>query len=381
MISKTISFIKKLYDSEEFIPLHVPRFLGREKEYLIECIDSTFVSYVGKYVAQFEDMTAKFTGAKYAVAVVNGTVALQIALKLAGVKYNDEVITQPLTFIASCNAIKHLGAFPTFVDVEKETLSMSPEKLDEFLNCNLRDINGEKINKITGRKIKAIVPVHIFGHPNRIQEIIEVAAKYELPVVEDSAESLGSSYKGKHTGTFGKLGILSYNGNKTLTTGGGGMIITNDKKLADQARHITTTAKIPHRYEYIHDEIGYNYRLTNINAALGVAQMEYINEILDNKKNTAEEYRNFFGDSEICYCDQPINSKSNFWLNTILLKDFDQRNKFLEETNNSGIMTRPVWRLMNKLEMFKDCYSNNLSNAEWLEKRLVNIPSSYRLIK
>ncbi len=222
MISKTISFIKKLYDSEEFIPLHVPRFLGREKEYLIECIDSTFVSYVGKYVAQFEDMTAKFTGAKYAVAVVNGTVALQIALKLAGVKYNDEVITQPLTFIASCNAIKHLGAFPTFVDVEKETLSMSPEKLDEFLNCNLRDINGEKINKITGRKIKAIVPVHIFGHPNRIQEIIEVAAKYELPVVEDSAESLGSSYKGKHTGTFGKLGILSYNGNKTLTTGGGG---------------------------------------------------------------------------------------------------------------------------------------------------------------
>lgn len=379
MIQETIKFIKELYGETDFIPLHTPVFLGNEKKYLNECIDSTFVSYVGKFVSEFEEKTAEFTGAKHAVAIVNGTAALQIALKLVDVQENDEVITQPLTFVASCNAIKHNGAYPTFVDVEKNTLGMSPEKLELFLSNNTKLVNGELINKNTNRKIKAVLPVHIFGHPNRIDEITEVAYKYNLKVVEDSAESLGSYFKEKHTGTFGDIGILSYNGNKTLTTGGGGMILTNDQKLAERAKHITTTAKVPNSYEYIHDEIGYNYRMTNVNAALGVAQMEYINKILDNKKETAEFYNTFFQNSEITFCDQPINSSSNFWLNTIILKDIEHRNIFLNETNKAGVMTRPAWRLMNKLSMFSDCYSDDLNNSNWLEARLINIPSSYRI--
>ncbi len=378
MIQETIKFVKELYGDKDFIPLHAPVFLGNEKEYLNECIDSTFVSYVGKYVTQFEEMTAKYTGAKYATAIVNGTAALQIALKLVGIQPGDEVITQPLTFVASCNAIKHNGAFPTFVDIDKNTLGMSPGKLKFFLKNHTKFENGVLVNKFTKRKIKAILPVHIFGHPARITEIIEVANEFNLKVVEDAAESLGSKYKDKHTGTFGKIGILSYNGNKTLTTGGGGMILTDDEDVAKRAKYLTTTAKVPHPYEYVHDEIGYNYRLANVNAALGVAQMEYIGKILDNKKDTAQHYRGFFENSEIEYFDQPANSSSNFWLNAIVLSDLDYRNIFLSETNKSGIMTRPAWRLMNKLDMFNDCYADDLSNAEWFEERIVNIPSSYR---
>ena len=379
MIQKTIKFIKELYGEDDFIPLHVPVFLGNEKKYLNECIDSTFVSYVGKYVSQFEEITANYTGAKYAVAMVNGTAAFQIALKIVGVSTNNEVITQPLTFVATCNAIKHNGAIPTFVDVEKETLGMSPEKLDSFLKNQTKFVDGNCVNISTKRIIKAIAPVHIFGHPNRIDEIVEIANKYNLKVVEDSAESLGSFYKNKHTGTFGEIGILSYNGNKTLTTGGGGMLLTDSKEIAEHAKHLTTTAKVPHKYEYIHDEVGFNYRLTNVNAALGVAQMERIEQILENKRATAKLYGEFFASSDIKFINEPKDSTSNFWLNAVILNDRKERDLFLEETNKANVMTRPIWRLMNKLEIFSDSFSDDLTNSEWLEDRVVNIPSSYRV--
>ncbi len=379
MIQKTIKFIKELYGEDDFIPLHVPVFLGNEKKYLNECIDSTFVSYVGKYVSQFEEITANYTGAKYAVAMVNGTAAFQIALKIVGVSTNNEVITQPLTFVATCNAIKHNGAIPTFVDVEKETLGMSPEKLDSFLKNQTKFVNGNCVNISTERIIKAIAPVHIFGHPNRIDEIVEIANKYNLKVVEDSAESLGSFYKAEHTGTFGDIGILSYNGNKTLTTGGGGMLLTDSKEIAEHAKHLTTTAKVPHKYEYIHDEVGFNYRLTNVNAALGVAQMERIEQILENKRATAKLYEKFFANSDIKFISEPKDSTSNFWLNAVILNDRKERDLFLEETNKANVMTRPIWRLMNKLKIFSDSFSDDLTNSEWLEDRVVNIPSSYRV--
>jgi aminotransferase in exopolysaccharide biosynthesis len=353
-------------------------FLGKEKEYLNDCIDTTFVSYVGKYVKKFEDMTAAFTGAKYAVAIVNGTAALQIALRIAGVETDDEVITQPLTFIATTNAISHCGAKPVFVDVDLETMGMSAEKLNDFLklNCEIKD--GFCFNKTSGKKISAIVPMHTFGHPCRIDEIIEIANKYHIPVIEDSAESLGSYYKGKHTGTFGLAGILSYNGNKIVTTGGGGMIITDNEEFAKRAKHITTTGKIPHKWEYVHDIVAFNYRLPNINSAVGVAQMEKLNEMLENKRNTAKYYNKFFETNGIKFFTEPFQSKSNYWLNAVLLPGSDQRDSFLEFTNANGVMTRPAWRLMNKLEMYKECQTGNLDNARWLEERVVNIPSGYR---
>jgi aminotransferase in exopolysaccharide biosynthesis len=390
MYKQFIDFVKSIYGTQDFIPLHPPLFQGKEKEYLIDCIDSTFVSYVGKYVTKFEEMTAEFTGAKYAVAVVNGTAALQIALQVAGVKHGEEVITQPLTFVATANAISHCGANPVFVDVDLDTLGMSPEKLEEWLKHNTKPSKLSKhsqhsqhfskpINQSTNRPISAIVPMHTFGFPCRINEIIEVANKYNIPVIEDSAESLGSYFNGKHTGTFGLAGILSYNGNKTITTGGGGMIITDDEEFAKKAKHITTTAKLPHKYEYVHDQIAYNYRLTNLNAAIGVAQMEQLDKFIENKRQTAKMYQEFFNGSDIKFFDEPQNTKSNFWLNTILLKDLKERNEFLEYTNDNGVMTRPIWRLMNKLKMYKNCQCGNLDNAEWLEERAVNIPSGVRI--
>ena len=380
MYSEIVEFIKRLYPNQNPVPLHAPVFLGKEKAYLSDCIDSTFVSYIGKYVTQFEEITAKYTGAKFAVAVVNGTAALQTALKISGVRYGDEVITQPLTFVATVNAISHCGAIPVFVDVDLDTLGMSPEKLDDWLkkNVKLDSQSGKSYNKITMNAITAIVPMHTFGFPCRIDEIIEIANKYNIPVIEDSAESLGSFYKGKHTGTFGIAGILSYNGNKTITTGGGGMIITNDESFAKNAKHITTTAKIPHPFEFVHNEIGYNYRLTNVNAALGVAQMEYLDKILQNKKETSIRYENFFKNLEVKFLTESKNSISNYWLNVIQLKDRNERETFLEFTNNNGVMTRPVWRLMNKLEMYKNCQTGDLANSFWLEDRVVNIPSGFR---
>ncbi|MBI1931119.1 MAG: LegC family aminotransferase [Ignavibacteriales bacterium] len=378
MIEKTIKFIKQLYNTDNFIALHSPVFIGNEKKYLNDCIDSTFVSYIGKYVTKFEEMTAKYTGSNYAIAVVNGTTALQIALNLLGVEDGDEVITQPLTFVATANAIKHAGGEPVFVDVDIDTLGMSPNKLEDFLkkNCEIR--NELCYNKYSKKKIKAIVPMHTFGFPVRIKEIISIANKYHIKLVEDSAESLGSFYEGQHTGTFGEIGILSYNGNKVITTGGGGIILTNNKDLAQKAKHITTTAKIPHKWEYVHDMVAYNYRMTNVTAALGVAQMENLNEFLENKRKTAEQYDKFFTNSEYRLIKSPLNVITNNWLNTIQVSNKIVRDEFLEKTNNVGIMTRPVWQLMNKLEMFKNCFKGNLDNSVWLADRLVNIPSGFR---
>lgn len=379
-MQKIVDFIKKLYGSSDFIALHEPRFAGREKEFLIECIDSTFVSSVGKYVDTFEREFAKKVGSKYAIATVNGTSALHISLILAGVKSGDEVITQPLTFIATCNAISYCGAKPLFVDVDLDTMGMSAESLRDFLEKNCEIIDGNCINKSTKKTIKACVPMHTFGHPCKIEAIKEICDKWNITLVEDAAESLGSYYKKRHTGTFGKMGAFSFNGNKIITSGGGGVIVTDDESLAKKAKHLTTTAKVPHPYEYVHDEIGYNYRMPNINAALLVAQLEQLDAFLSNKKETAQIYKDFFANIESMeFLAEPQDSVSNYWLHSIMLKNKEQRDKFLEFTNKNGVMTRPIWRLMNELEMFKDCQSSSLDNAKYLSQRVVNIPSSVRL--
>jgi aminotransferase in exopolysaccharide biosynthesis len=375
MFEEIISFIRVLFGSKDgFIPLHVPTFSGNEKKYLEKCIDTSFVSSVGEYVDTFERQMAAYTGSKRAIVCVNGTSALHLALKIAGVNSGDEVITQPLTFIATVNAINYTGADPVFMDVDKDTLGLSPEKLDIWLKKNLESGN---LNNITKKRIAAIVPMHTFGHPCRIDEIVSIADKYNIPVVEDAAESVGSLFKERHCGTFGKLGIQSFNGNKILTTGGGGMILTNDENTGDFIKHVSTQAKVPHKWEYVHDHIGYNYRMPNINAALGVAQLEQLESFVKIKRKLAEDYHGFFKNIPgIRFFTEPGFSRSNYWLNTIILKDRDERDRFLEFTNKNAVMTRPAWRLMNKLEMFSNSICGDLSNAEWLEDRLVNLPSS-----
>jgi perosamine synthetase len=379
MFEETIRFIREIYDTDGFLPLHEPVFFGNEKKYLNECIDSTFVSSVGKFVDQFEAMVADFVGAKYAIATVNGTAALHIALKLVGVDEQSEVITQPLSFIATCNAISYCEAKPVFVDVDKDTMGLSPESLLVFLEENTEQLQDGCFNKTTGKRIAAVVPMHTFGHPCRIDEIAVICDQYNIPLVEDTAESLGSYYNGRHTGTFGQISAFSFNGNKTITTGGGGMIVTNDEALAKRAKHITTTAKVSHPYEFIHDEIGYNYRLPNINAALGCAQMESLEVILDNKKELALTYGKFFDDQKINFVMESAESKANYWLNAVILQGKEERDAFLKSTNAAGVMTRPIWQLMNRLEMFKFCQTGDLVNARWLEERVVNIPSGVRL--
>ena len=376
---EVINFIRKLYQTPDFIALHEPKFAGNEKAYLIECIDSSFVSSVGKYVDRFEQLVAEYTGVKYAIATVNGTAALHIALKLAGVSQEDEVITQPLSFIATCNAISYCGAKPVFVDVDLDTLGMSPVSLRTFLEANTTKTTLGCINNKTGKKISAVVPLHTFGHPCRIDEIAKICEEFNIPLIEDAAESLGSFYQGKHTGSFGKLAALSFNGNKTITTGGGGMIITDDEALARRAKHITTTAKQPHPYEFVHDEIGYNYRLPNINAALGCAQMESLQKLLESKRDIANAYAEFFSGGHLKFVKEPPRASSNYWLNTLVLEDRQARENFLKDLNDAGVMSRPVWRLMNELPMFSDCQSADLTNSKWLEERVVNIPSSARL--
>jgi len=375
-----VDFIKKMFKTNDFIPLHEPRFIGNEKKYLNDCIDSTFVSSVGKYVDTFEKEFAKTVGSKYAIATVNGTAALHISLILADVKKDDEVITQPLTFIATCNAISYIGAKPIFVDVDLDTMGLSPDSLKLFLENNCEIKENTCVNKTTGKIIKACVPMHTFGHSCRILEINNICDKWHIKLVEDAAESLGSYYKNKHTGTFGKVGAFSFNGNKIITSGGGGVIVTDDESLAKRAKHITTTAKISHPYEYAHDEIGYNYRLPNINAALLVAQLEQLERFLVSKKELATKYKDFFSNLDINFIEEPKNSKSNYWLQAILLNDINQRNEFLEFSNKNGVMTRPIWKLMNELEMFKDCQKDDLKNAKYLEERVVNIPSSVRVV-
>ncbi len=376
MYNEFIDFARSLYKTNDFIALHEPQFIGNEKKYLIECIDSTYVSSVGKFVDLFEKKIADYTGSKYAIACVNGTAALHIALILSGVKNNDEVITQPLTFIATANAIAYTGAKPVFIDVDRETMGLSPDKLKDFLENKTIIKNNKCFNTESGRYIKACIPMHTFGHPSKIDEINDLCNKHNIDLIEDAAESLGSFYKGKHTGSYGKIGTLSFNGNKTITTGGGGMILTNDKYLAKKAKHLTTQAKVPHKWEFVHDSVAYNYRLPNINAALGCAQLEQLPGYITSKRKLAEVYKHFFKDTNITFFIEPNNSISNYWLNTIILKDKNERDNFLKYTNESGIMTRPVWELMNRLQMFKDAQVENIENAEWLADRIVNIPSS-----
>lgn len=380
--SNVLKFIRELYSTPAgFIPLHAPVFSGNEKAYLNECIDTTFVSSVGKFVDMFELEMAKFTGSARAVSCVNGTNALHLALKLVGVEQETEVLTQPLTFIATANAISYCGAKPVFIDVDFDTLGLSPVSLRKWLEENtLQPSNSQSpINKKTGKRITACVPMHTFGHPCRIDEIVDICNTYNIPVVEDAAESLGSYYKGKHTGNFGKVGVLSFNGNKVLTTGGGGMLLFNDEQLATKAKHLTTQAKVPHPWEFNHDAVGYNYRMPNINAALGLAQLEQLPKFLESKRNIAESYKLFFSKFKslnINFVVEPINSKSNYWLNSVLLGSKGERDEFLRYSNENGVMTRPVWTLMNKLPMFSDAQCGDLKNAEHIEDRLVNLPSS-----
>ncbi len=376
MFENTIEFIQEIYKSKEFIPLHEPRFSGNEKKYINECIDSTFVSSIGKYVDEFEEKIAKYSGAKFAVATSNGTSALHVSLLLANVDQNDEVITQSLTFIATCNAISYCGAQPIFIDVDKDTMGLSPAALECFLKDNTTVKNKQCINNMTGRVIKACVPMHTYGHPCKIDKIKQICDEHHIFLIEDAAESVGSKYKDKHTGTFGQLGVMSFNGNKIITSGGGGCIVTNDKILAKKAKHLTTTAKVPHKWDFNHDMVGYNYRMPNINAALLVAQLENLNSFLANKRKLAKTYEEFFKTQEYTFFKEPKLSKSNYWLNTLLLKDKTQRDKFLKETNSSNVMTRPVWIMMHKLPMFENAQCGDLTNSEWLNDRVVNIPSS-----
>lgn len=354
-------------------------FQKKEKKYLNECIDSTFVSSVGKFVDKFEKKIAKYTGVKYAVATTNGTSALHISLILAGLEQGDEVITQPLNFVASCNAISYCKASPVFIDVDIDTMGLSPKALKSFLKNNTKIKDKKCINKKTNKVIRACVPMHSYGHPCRIDEIKKILKKHYIFLIEDAAESLGSFYKNKHTGTFGKLGVISFNGNKIITAGAGGCILTNDKILANKAKHITTTAKLPHKWDFYHNMIGYNYRMPNINAALLVAQLEKLNYFLKNKRELAKKYQIFFKNADIDFFKEPKNCKSNYWLNVIILKNKSIRDQFLKKLNSNGIMTRPAWILMNKLPMFKNSQSDNLKNAKWLCDRIVNIPSSVTL--
>ncbi len=364
--------------SEGFKPLHEPSFEGREWEYVKQCLDTGWVSTAGKFVDRFEAMLQEYTGARRAVAVVNGTAALHAALALAGVGRDEEVVMPALTFVATANAAAYLGAVPHFVDCEEPTLSMSPFALAERLEAVAESRPGGCYNKETGRRIAAVVPMHAFGHPADLDGLTGVCGRFGLPMVEDSAESLGSFYRGKHTGRFGRLGILSFNGNKTITTGGGGAILTEDDELADAARHLTTTAKVPHKWEYVHDRAGFNYRMPNINAALGCAQMEVLPKYLERKRSLAEAYAlALAGVDGARFVTEPAGCRSNFWLNAILLDEdaAGLRDEVLEKTNAAGIMTRPAWTLMHKLEMYTGCPRGELAVSESLERRLINIPS------
>lgn len=370
------NFVRSLYKTEEFIPLHAPTFNGNEKRYLSNCIDSTFVSSVGEYVSRFEDMMASYTGCKHAVAVSNGTSALHLALKVSGVDNGDEVITQALSFIATANAISYTGAKPVFVDVEHDTLGLSPDCLENWLRKNAIVKGDSCINIHTHRRIKACVPMHTFGHPCKIEAIAKICEEYNIELIEDAAESLGSFYRKKHLGTFSRVGIISFNGNKVITTGGGGVLLFNDESLAKQAKHLSTQAKIPHKWEFSHDHIGYNYRMPNINAALGCAQLENIDQILESKREIAHQYCDFFENTIVKFVKEPIDSKSNYWLNSILFENKEQRDYFLRLSNEQGIMARPIWNLLNSLDMYNDCQTDDLVVSKCLSERLVNIPSS-----
>ena len=372
---EVVSFAKSIY-GDDFIPLHRPVFEGNEREYLVACIDSNFVSSVGAKVTEFEDKVAKFTGSKYAIATVNGTAALHAAIELSGVKPGDEVISQALTFIATCNAITYAGAKPLFIDVDLDTMGLSPSALKIFLESNAEKRVDGTFNKFSGNRISACVPMHTFGFPCRIAEIAEICADWDIALIEDAAESLGSYVGSRHTGTFASMATLSFNGNKVITTGGGGMILTDDSELAQRAKHITTTAKVPHPYEFVHDEVGYNYRMPNLNAALGCAQIERLGDFLTVKAQLADQWDTFFNMRGADFVKSIDGNKANHWLNAIILDSKEDRDEFLKLPNENTVMTRPIWTLMSKLPMFKNCQTDGLENSLWLEERVVNIPSS-----
>lgn len=376
--NSVISFIKSQYKTESFIPLHVPRFGGNEKKYVLDTIDSTFVSSVGAYVDQFESMISEITQTKKTVAVVNGTAGIQVALQLVGVKQGDEVLTQALTFVATANAIAYNGAHPIFIDVDIDTMGLSPKAVENFL-LEYGEIREDGCyNKKTGKKISACVPMHTFGFPVHLDELITVCNTWKIPVVEDAAESLGSEYKGKPTGSLGKVGVFSFNGNKIVTCGGGGAIVTNDIAIGEKGKYLTTTAKVPHPYEYVHDEMGYNFRLPNLNAALACAQLEQLDGFLENKRSLAKEYQSFFVDKGIKFRTETPETKANYWLMCVELENKQERELFLSETNSNGVMTRPIWQLMFRLPMYAYCQKDGQQNALFLEERIVNIPSSVR---
>lgn len=377
-IDSTILFIKEQYKTNDFIPLHVPYFGGNEKKYLIETIDSTFVSSVGAYVDTFESVMKTITKTQKAVAVVNGTAGIQVALRLAGVKAGDEVLTQALTFVATANAIAYLYASPIFLDVDLDTMGLSPQAVSLFLE-EFGDLREDGCyNKKTGKRISACLPMHTFGFPVHLDELIIICDKWKIPIVEDAAESLGSEYKGKPTGSFGKLGTFSFNGNKIVTCGGGGVIVTNDISLGEKGKYLTTTAKIPHDYEYVHDEMGYNFRMPNLNAALACAQLEQLHTFLDIKRNLALEYKSFFSNNGINFRTETTNTKANYWLMCVELQNKAERDFFLKVTNQKNVMTRPIWQLMFRLPMYSNCHKDEQKNAIFLEERIVNIPSSVR---
>lgn len=372
-----LDFIRSAFNTTKgIIPLHAPLFTGNEKKYLEECIDSTMVSSVGKFVNLFEERLSEFTGARKAVVCDNGTNALYLSLVLAGLTQNDEALTQPLTFIATANAISYCGASPVFLDVDLETLGMSPLALEKFLSDETRMINGECYNRNTGKRIKVCVPMHTFGHPCKIDKIASLCNEYGIILIEDAAESIGSYYKGQHTGTFGKIGMISFNGNKTITTGGGGIMLFNDEELAEKAKYLSTQAKVPHPWDFFHDEIGYNYRMPNVNAAIGVAQMENLGVYLKNKRSLATKYRDFFKNTSVHFFNEPENCLSNYWLNALIFNSRKERDLFLKDSNEQGVTTRPLWTLMNKLPMYESCERDSLENCLWLEDRVVAIPSS-----
>ena len=373
---KIIDIITNLYSDQKNINLHEPTFIGNEFKYLSKCIETKYVSSIGSYVDSFEQNIARFVNSKRAVATVNGTSALHIALKTIGVEKNDDVITQGLTFVATANAISYIGANPIFIDVDIDTMGLSPNALENFLNANAELRDGKCFNRISKNIIKACVPMHTFGLPLKIDKIIKICNKWNIKVIEDSAESLGSKYKNKYTGTFGKLGVFSFNGNKIITCGGGGIVVSNNNLLSNRIKFLTTTAKKPHAYEYIHSEIGFNYRMPNINAALGCAQLEKIESLLKNKREIAKYYDDKFEKIGIKFIKEPKDCESNYWLMSIQLENKRDRDIFLNYSNSKGVRTRPIWRLMHRLNMYKKCQRDSQKNAIFLEERVVTLPSS-----
>ncbi len=379
MFDDLFQLIRTHYSTAEFIPLHEPRFSEIDKELVLDAIDSTFVSSVGAYVNQFEKDLADYVKSKRAVVLVNGTCALQIALQLAGAQPENEVITQALSFVATANAISYNGAHPVFLDVDRATMGLSPNAVKKFLIEYAEKRSDGIYNKKSNRRIAAIVPMHTFGHPARIEELCHLANQWDIPLIEDAAEALGSTYKNRHCGTFGQMGIFSFNGNKTITCGGGGAIVTDNEELADRAKHLTTTAKIPHPWEFSHDEIGYNFRMPNLNAALACAQLSQLDGMLKDKRELARKYSSFFYERDWAdFMDEPTDCSSNFWLNAIAMRNKKDRNQFLKISNNSEIMSRPIWKLLNELKFYSHCQCDSLSNSYWLEERIVNLPSSVR---